>query len=61
MSFKKRYERRFTGKIINLTLWQSITGFLRGRGWVVEKFVFIEIKPDSPDYENAPYAEEFIW
>lgn len=53
------YERRFTGKLVELTLLESIAGFVRGRGWVTQKWVFIEVKPNDPDYETAPYAEKF--
>jgi hypothetical protein len=61
MAFSQRYERRYTGKVVSLTLWQSIAGLFQGRGWTREKYVFEEVFPDDPGYETAPYAEAFTW
>jgi len=57
---KKRYERRYTGKLVPLSLFQQIRNWLRGRGWHSEKYVFTEVFPHEPGYDVAPYAESFI-
>lgn len=58
---KIRYERRFTGKLMPMTLRQSLGYFLATHKWQREKYVFIEVPQDSPDYALAPYAESFVY
>lgn len=58
---KVRHERRFTGKTVEIPFLESVKNLLKGRGWHTQKYVFVEIFKDDPEYENAPYAESFVY
>jgi hypothetical protein len=55
-----RYERRFTGEIVEVSWSEMIRRWFRGEGWHPTKYVFTEIKPGEPGYDTAPYAEAFV-
>lgn len=61
LPLRARHPRRFSGRSVELTWRQRIAGWLKGRGWVSEKFVFDEILPGQPGYDDAPYEEKFVF
>ena len=58
---KPRYERRFIGKEIPMTIKQIVKYFLFHKRIRTKKYIFEEVFPDSPLYENAPYKEEIAY
>lgn len=60
LPMKRRYERRFTGRIVVLPWWKSIWLFLCQGVWLRQSFVFDEVFPGDPGYDTAPYAESFV-
>ncbi len=55
-----RYERRFTGKVVDVAWPEMIRRWFRGEGWHPTKYVFTEVKPGEPGYKDAPYAEAIV-
>lgn len=60
-SISPRFERRFIGNVMPMTLGQTIKLWFRGGGWKTEKFVFEEVFPKDPRYETALYVEALIY
>lgn len=56
----KLHERRYKTEHVQLTFWQSLFGLIRGHGWNTEEFQYIEISPDSPEWDDAPFATSYI-
>ncbi len=56
-----RYERRFTSRTVELTLWESVKLWWRTGDFTRQRTVFDEISPHDPAYEDAPYAESFVF
>jgi hypothetical protein len=58
---KIRYERRFTCRTVDLTMWQSVKIWWRTGNFSRQKTVFDEVSPNDPAYADAPYAEAFFY
>lgn len=61
LQLQTRRERRFACETVNMGLLESVRKFLQTREWHRTKSAFVEIPPDDPRYEKAPYAESFIF
>jgi hypothetical protein len=54
--------RRYRHELVATTLWERVVGWLKREGWNKQKFgPFIEVPPDSPEYELAPFEENILW